>query len=79
MDTGKHQLEQLFAQLGLDNDVTAIKVFLARHWLEPGQALPDAAFWNPAQADFCVRRWPAMPNGPRRWMNWRCCSARNKR
>jgi hypothetical protein len=52
MDTGKHQLEQLFAQLGLDNDVTAIKVFLARHWLEPGQALPDAAFWNPAQADF---------------------------
>jgi len=52
MDTGKHQLEQLFAQLGLDNDVTAIKVFLARHWLEAGQALPDAAFWNPAQADF---------------------------
>jgi hypothetical protein len=52
MDTGKHQLEQLFAQLGLDNDVTAIKVFLARHWLEPEQALAEAPFWSVAQADF---------------------------
>jgi len=52
MDTGKHQLEQLFAQLGLDSDVTAIKVFLARHWLEPGQSLADAPFWTAGQADF---------------------------
>ena len=29
-----------------------IVAFLARHHLEEGTALPDAPFWNPAQASF---------------------------
>lgn len=52
MDTGKHELPQLFQQLGLGADPAAIDEFLAKHRLEHGVEVADAPFWNAAQADF---------------------------
>jgi hypothetical protein len=52
MDTGKHELPQLFQQLGLGGDAVAIDEFLAQHRLEHGVAVADAPFWSVGQADF---------------------------
>ncbi|CAD5105977.1 DUF2789 domain-containing protein [Zestomonas carbonaria] len=52
MDTVPHNLATLFAQLGLPDDRASIDGFLASHRLQPGQALPDAPFWNEGQAAF---------------------------
>lgn len=52
MDTSRHDLPSLFAQLGLPGDAKAIDAFLASHRLARGLALPDAPFWTPAQAGF---------------------------
>lgn len=52
MDTGRHELPQLFGQLGLDNDAAAIRAFIATHWLEHEVELPDAPFWNASQSAF---------------------------
>lgn len=47
-----HTFSNLFRQLGLPAGRDDIVAFLARHHLEEGTALPDAPFWNPAQASF---------------------------
>ena len=50
MDTSPHTFSNLFRQLGLP--LGRHRRLLARHHLEEGTALPDAPFWNPAQASF---------------------------
>jgi hypothetical protein len=52
MDTGKHTLPALFAQLGLASDSAAVARFTATHVLPPGMPLTEAGFWTPSQADF---------------------------
>ena len=52
MDTSHHSLSALFDQLGLPSGKSDIERFTADHRLAVGQALPDAPFWNPAQATF---------------------------
>lgn len=52
MDTSPHTLGALFKQLGLPNGRQDIDTFLGSHQLTDGQALPDAPFWNSAQAQF---------------------------
>ncbi|QRY81666.1 DUF2789 domain-containing protein [Pseudomonas sp. PDNC002] len=52
MDTSQHSLGALFKQLGLPNDRKDIDAFLDSHRLVEGQKLPDAPFWNKAQAQF---------------------------
>lgn len=53
MPTPGHAFHELFAQLGLPSDAQSIARFLASHGPLPGAvALPDAAFWSPAQAAF---------------------------
>lgn len=52
MDTSSHDLSSLLSQLGLASSPAALEAFLASHRLEKGVALPDAPFWNKAQAQF---------------------------
>lgn len=52
MDTSPHTLGALFKQLGLPNSRQEIDAFLGSHRLAESQALADAPFWNPAQAEF---------------------------
>ncbi|HEX6591296.1 MAG TPA: DUF2789 domain-containing protein [Moraxellaceae bacterium] len=52
MNTGKHDLPALFAQLGLPSDLGSINYFLATHELPVGTSLANASFWTPAQARF---------------------------
>lgn len=52
METSRHDLSALFAQLGLPNDQASINRFLASHELQPGTNLPQANFWSPSQARF---------------------------
>ena len=52
METGVHNLSNLFLQLGLAGDASDIDNFLAAHRLRPGQPLPEAPFWTPSQASF---------------------------
>jgi len=50
METGTHDLSNLFRQLGLVGDATHIDAFLATHSLSPDQRLAEAPYWSPAQA-----------------------------
>ena len=52
MDTNRHTLSVLFAQLGLANDTLSIKKFLAAHELPAAVSIAEAPFWNPSQAAF---------------------------
>jgi hypothetical protein len=53
MENPQHAFHELFAQLGLPCDSRSIAQFLQTHSPLPGWvALPDADFWNPAQAAF---------------------------
>ncbi|AUH53096.1 DUF2789 domain-containing protein [Chromobacterium sp. ATCC 53434] len=52
MDTSNHLLPGLFRQLGLPDEPTAIRAFIASHPLPPRTSLADAPYWTPAQADF---------------------------
>ena len=53
METPMHTLANLFAQLGLPSDPTAIEHFVQTHRpLGAGIMLCDAPFWTPAQASF---------------------------
>lgn len=53
MDTDFHRLCDLFAQLGLPDERTAVEAFIARHRpLPPGMAVCDAPFWSKAQSQF---------------------------
>lgn len=58
MDTYPHPFDQPFAQLGLPSDAAGIAQFIRTHRpLAGGVALPDAAFWRPAQAAFLREAW----------------------
>lgn len=48
-----HSLEDLFAQLGLNNDAASIDAFIAKHHPLPNEvALYRAPIWNPTQRSF---------------------------
>ena len=51
MDAVHHDLQALFAQLGLPNTPQDIRAFIQRHRpLDGSILLRDAPFWTPAQA-----------------------------
>ncbi|WNC67199.1 DUF2789 domain-containing protein [Thalassotalea nanhaiensis] len=53
MDLSSHNLEGLFAQLGLDATDSGIKTFINKHkGLDANTNLADASFWNNSQASF---------------------------
>jgi uncharacterized protein involved in type VI secretion and phage assembly len=53
MESQRHNLANLFAQLGLPSDQAAIDAFIAAHRpLPPQVRLADAPFWTPAQSAF---------------------------
>jgi hypothetical protein len=53
MDTQRHDLHDLFLQLGLPTECDEIDAFLARHRpLRADLELAAAPFWSPAQAAF---------------------------
>ena len=53
METHIHDLQALFAQLGLDDDEIAIDRYIAKHRpLKDTIKLHEAAFWSPSQAVF---------------------------
>jgi hypothetical protein len=53
MQSQRHDLSNLFAQLGLSSEPAAIDAFIAAHRpLPPGVQLADAPFWTPTQSAF---------------------------
>lgn len=53
MFTQQPALNDLFVQLGLPADDSAIEQFISEHkGLDSAQPLADAPFWNSAQANF---------------------------
>jgi hypothetical protein len=53
MEQQRHDLNNLFAQLGLPSDPAAVEAFIAAHRpLPPGVRLADAPFWSPTQSAF---------------------------
>ncbi|MEX0614426.1 MAG: DUF2789 domain-containing protein [Methylophaga sp.] len=52
MDSQFHTMENLFLQLGLDNDALAIRRFVDIYRLQDHEAIENAPFWTPAQAAF---------------------------
>lgn len=53
MNSSQHTMSNLFAQLGLPADPSAIEDFIARHRpLDSAVALYRAPFWSSAQRDF---------------------------
>ncbi|MBK9362311.1 MAG: DUF2789 domain-containing protein [Rubrivivax sp.] len=53
METPFHRLPDLFRQLGLPDEASAIDAFIATHRpLPAGVSLCDASFWTPMQAQF---------------------------
>ena len=59
MDTTRHDLKALFAQLGLAHDADAIAAFIDQHRpLDPSLTLAEAPFWQPAQREFLLEAFP---------------------
>lgn len=53
MESQTHTLANLFAQLGLPTEPSAMEAFIAAHAPLPDAIrLADAAFWTPSQAAF---------------------------
>ena len=53
MEASIHTLSNLFAQLGLPSDESAIESFIKTHsHLASNVLLSDATYWTPAQASF---------------------------
>lgn len=53
MDAAFHRFSELFAQLGLPDDIESIKAFIAAHAPLAGHVrLHEAGFWTPQQAAF---------------------------
>ncbi len=52
MDTSRHSLQDLFAQLGLANSEAAMEAFVANNRLQGNIPLEKAAFWSAGQAQF---------------------------
>lgn len=57
MDTSRHTLESLFAQLGLNDSNEAIVEFINEHRLSDSRRLDHADFWNSSQAQFIHEAW----------------------
>lgn len=55
MEINKHDLSNLFRQLGYSGEAEDIDLFIAGNRLEKGVALTDAVFWSTTQADFLKR------------------------
>ncbi|MBV8658400.1 MAG: DUF2789 domain-containing protein [Burkholderiales bacterium] len=51
MDTGHHELANLFDALGLPNQASAIDDFIRRYKLPPGIPIFEAPIWNAAQKE----------------------------
>ncbi|MCH7370421.1 MULTISPECIES: DUF2789 domain-containing protein [Aeromonas] len=52
MELLTHDMPALFAQLGLANDASSVHRFIHEYHLDSHTLLPEAEFWNPAQAGF---------------------------
>jgi hypothetical protein len=52
MDLIPHRLSSLFSQLGLPTSRQQIDEFIIAHPLSAALELPDASYWNLAQASF---------------------------
>ncbi len=52
MDTSDHDMQALFAQLGLANSDVAIDNFIQNNHLPAEITLENAAFWSAGQAQF---------------------------
>lgn len=52
MDTVKHNLTNLFLQLGLEAEKKDIDTFVKSHSLDDGISLEEAVFWTESQAQF---------------------------
>lgn len=52
MDTVKHNLTNLFLQLGLGAKSKEIEAFVKSHSLDDGITLEEAVFWTEAQSQF---------------------------
>ena len=52
MDTTKHTINTLFAQLGLPDSDAQIDAFIASHSIIDTTLLQDAPFWDEAQQHF---------------------------
>ncbi|MES2552840.1 MAG: DUF2789 domain-containing protein [Pseudomonadota bacterium] len=53
MEEFVHNMNSLFAQLGLPADTASIDAFIASHGpLDSGTILSEAPFWTPGQAAF---------------------------
>ncbi|MCB1698049.1 MAG: DUF2789 domain-containing protein [Pseudomonadales bacterium] len=52
MDTSQHDMQGLFAQLGLPDSEASIENFIRNNHLPPDVPLENAAFWSAGQAQF---------------------------
>ncbi|BBB30593.1 DUF2789 domain-containing protein [Neptunomonas japonica] len=52
MDTVKHNLTNLFLQLGLAAEENDIESFIGSHSVDEGIPLEEAVFWTQGQAQF---------------------------
>ena len=52
MDMSTHNIETLFAQLGLDNSAEAMAQFVTNHRLAKDVYVNNAPFWNEGQRHF---------------------------
>ena len=52
MDTSEHNMQALFAQLGLSNSHTAMDNFIENNHLPNEIPIQNAAFWSAGQAQF---------------------------
>ncbi|WP_293265370.1 DUF2789 family protein [Neptunomonas sp.] len=52
MDTVKHNLTNLFLQLGLAAEENDIELFISSHSVDEGISLEEAVFWTKGQAQF---------------------------
>lgn len=56
MNPSTPRMTNLFLQLGLDADETAIAQFIKTHQLPAGVMLADAPYWNDAQRQFLTEQ-----------------------
>jgi len=52
MDTSKHDMNGLFAQLGLDATRSGIYHFVKEHNIQADLTIDEAPFWSESQASF---------------------------
>lgn len=58
MEAAFHTMNDLFCQLGLPSDDADVERFVACHGpLAGAVSLPEAPFWNAAQASFLREEW----------------------